>query len=451
MPYNTRRKSLSLPSLGIQLPHASRAAAGKVSPPPALSAEQQPPSKKVKRSHTSASPVSPPMATRKSDRPRKAPAYDDTPPPSPKPVADQKVDTEGINDEIVVGAIEQLETTGNKPQLVKELAAVLSKSLSIVEGSANPQAIISSRLNAYLKRPWTALSPCPLAKTLIPSHPRRIYFYLTNTPHQPLPDPAVEAALPSNRRSIISPSLSSEDDEETRKREALSPSPEIDLSTEFEDAEAGPPTPAGSFNGSNGLSRDGTIVPDAGPVGHHHRAVSPPLEGDEKEFEQTASSLQSKRSMSQDGEQTPAQDVAAPPSAEDRVQEIQESEENAARRNFEAAAALFGHASQHQAPGVGRQQPASSAMVLSSPLVKPTLDAQVKVTTASLGETSSVTRHDEMELDVKSSISVAAITGSDNIDSTDASSAFSLGWGSDMITSPENVELDELDDLLGGF
>jgi hypothetical protein len=38
-----------------------------------------------------------------------------------------KIDTEGINDDVVVAAIEQLEKTGNKPHLVRELAAVLVK------------------------------------------------------------------------------------------------------------------------------------------------------------------------------------------------------------------------------------------------------------------------------------------------------------------------------------
>lgn len=36
-----------------------------------------------------------------------------------------KIDTEGINDDIVVAVINQLEKTGNRPHLVKELAAVL--------------------------------------------------------------------------------------------------------------------------------------------------------------------------------------------------------------------------------------------------------------------------------------------------------------------------------------
>jgi hypothetical protein len=36
-----------------------------------------------------------------------------------------KIDTEVINDDIVVAVINQLEKTGNRPHLVKELAAVL--------------------------------------------------------------------------------------------------------------------------------------------------------------------------------------------------------------------------------------------------------------------------------------------------------------------------------------
>ncbi|KAI9844781.1 MAG: hypothetical protein M1837_005314 [Sclerophora amabilis] len=426
MPYNTRRKSLSLPSLGIQLPHASRALAANRSPPPATSVEHHP-SKKVKRSHPSSSPASP--STRTTEKPRKAATYEDTPPPSPRPSVEPKVDTEGINDAIVTGVIEQLEATGNKPQLVKELAAVLCNTLSIVESSANPQAIISSRLNSYLKRPWTALSPCPLAKTLIPSHPRRIYFFLTNVPHQPLPSSSSESPLPSNRRSIISPSLSSEDDEETRKRTAASPSPEVDLSPEFEDADEGPPTPAGSFNGSRSLSRDGTLVPDAVAIAHNHRAVSPPLEGDEKEFEQTASVMQSKRSMSDDRSSPNHGDQDLPHiSIEDREADghsVQESEEKAAQRNIEAAAALFGQA----------QHAATTATGLSSPLTKPAADLHLKTATFAIGEHDS--KQDEMEIDVKTTVD-----GHPSI--------LEVGWDREM-RSPENIELDELDDLLGGF
>ena len=142
MPYNTRRKSLSLPSLGIQLPNASRAhrpSISKASPPTETS--QQPPAKKIKRSHTStsSSPTLPSKpkssATSNStkavsfaDRPKSSGrvAYENTPPPSPRASTDNKVDTEGINDDIVVGVIEQLEKTGNRPHLIKELSTVLS-------------------------------------------------------------------------------------------------------------------------------------------------------------------------------------------------------------------------------------------------------------------------------------------------------------------------------------
>jgi hypothetical protein len=67
--------------------------------------------------------------------------YEHTPPPSPEADADdsedetkpKEIDLEGINDEIVEGVIIQLQKTGNRPHLVKELAAILSQSVKIVE------------------------------------------------------------------------------------------------------------------------------------------------------------------------------------------------------------------------------------------------------------------------------------------------------------------------------
>lgn len=56
-----------------------------------------------------------------------------SPPPSPVAEYANKIDTEGINDDIVIGTIQQLERTGNRPHLVKELAAVLATKLHIVE------------------------------------------------------------------------------------------------------------------------------------------------------------------------------------------------------------------------------------------------------------------------------------------------------------------------------
>ncbi|KAI9792023.1 MAG: hypothetical protein M1833_001272 [Piccolia ochrophora] len=449
MPYNTRRKSLSLPSLGIQLPQTSRASGANRSPPSTTPVEP-PPSKKVKRSHTSPSPVSPKAS--KAHRPRTTPALDHTPPPSPSPSPEVRIDTQGINDDIVVGVIQQLEATANKPQLVKELAAALCNTLNTVEkyvaptiramkakadsgdlSSANPQAIISSRLNAYLKRPWTALSPCPIAKFLIPTHPRKIYFYLTNTPHQPLPTPTTESPLPSSRRSIISPSLTSDEDQEARKRTELSPSPEVDLSPpDIEDEEDSPLTPAASFSGRSSLSREAPHV-DAESLSR--RAVAPPLEGDEREFTRTASEMQSKRSMSLDQTMSsiPERSEIYNPEDVDSGQghSTPESEEHATKRNLEAAAALFGHAS---------TAAAAVNSTFSSPLVRPA--TALHVSTSPLSTRKLATGSDVVMTDID-----------DKPAGVDADvplfGAMATSWGE--LRSPENVELDELDDLLGGF
>lgn len=142
MPYNTRRKSVSLAALGIQVPSSSRVHRPSISKAAVATETQQPPTKKIKRSHTSDS-----ASQTTAARPRSSTststssksvtfaerlkssgrtAYEHTPPPSPGAVGEAKVDTEGINDEIVIGVIEQLEKTGNRPHLMKELAAVLS-------------------------------------------------------------------------------------------------------------------------------------------------------------------------------------------------------------------------------------------------------------------------------------------------------------------------------------
>jgi hypothetical protein len=67
--------------------------------------------------------------------------YENTPPPSPAAEADdaeenvkpKEIDLEGINDDIVEAVIIQLQKTGNRPHLVKELAAILSLQVKIVE------------------------------------------------------------------------------------------------------------------------------------------------------------------------------------------------------------------------------------------------------------------------------------------------------------------------------
>ncbi|KAH7319734.1 hypothetical protein B0I35DRAFT_408511 [Stachybotrys elegans] len=324
MPYNTRRKSLSLPSLGIHIPvtHAARAAAASKNPSrptsspsstPSTSASpssrfdspESHPSKRLKRSHGSAVTANDALAT------------EQTPPPSPTPAASvemsdadpiPKVDLEGINDNIVEAVITQLESTGNRPHLVKELETVLSQKLTVVQQSANPCAIISSRLSSYLKRTcWSAAAPCPLAKELETVHPRRTYFFLTTCPRQPLPEPGSQPL----RASVITPSVSltddsGSDDAEGRRRE-LSPSPEVDLSPpEFDDMDddvSMPMTPIGSF-GSN--TRRYIRHP------RDLRRDSPPLEKDEREFTQTADFLQ-KRKLSDVSPQSDIMDRSSIP------------------------------------------------------------------------------------------------------------------------------------------
>lgn len=140
MPYNTRRKSLSLPSLGIHIPmtHAARAAASasssksasrlSTSPTaPAPEITESHPSKRLKRSHAGPAP---------------AEAIERSPPPSPTVAnsiemtdADSvsKIDLSTVNDDIVEGVIVQLQTTGNRPHLVKDLAIVLGQTLTSVQ------------------------------------------------------------------------------------------------------------------------------------------------------------------------------------------------------------------------------------------------------------------------------------------------------------------------------
>lgn len=155
--------------------------------------------------------------------------------------------------------------------------------------SANPCAIISSRLSAYIKRPsWNSRNPCPLGKELETVHPRRTYFYLTTSPHQPLPDPTAQAVHKARELPTPSATSGSEAEDEDRRRE-LSPSPEVDLSPyelldEFDDdEEPTPATPLGSYPSRHGISSQTS------------RTAEPPLEKDEKEFTQTANGLQRRK------------------------------------------------------------------------------------------------------------------------------------------------------------
>ncbi|KAA8914257.1 hypothetical protein FN846DRAFT_670777 [Sphaerosporella brunnea] len=382
MPYNTRRKSLSLPSLGIQLPQSSR------SPPATATAKTEPPQKRVKRDH---SPTTIPA--------HKHGRYDPTPPPSPQP--ESKINYADIGDEIVSGAVKILEDTGNRPHTVKELAISLAPTVNLVENSANPTAIISSRLNAYLKRGFTPASPCLLKKELITTHPRRIYFYLTTCPAQPIPRHAND--MPGGRRSVVSPALSDEEEEEMRRRAEMSPSPEVDLSShELDDGDA---TDTGSFVSST-TSMIARHSDRASPLGHKNHLASPPLEGDEREFSQSAIFIE-RRSASRESE-----------IKQDSKRTREDYESDAAvhdERTFdEAAAALLGY-------------PPVSVDEFSSP----TLTAAAEVKREDVEKTPGKIHHDIMT-------------------SFSAKADF-YSWGGELerhLGSPEGVALDELDDML---
>lgn len=405
MGYNTRRKSLSLPSLGIAIPGAPRSART-----PPSTADMQQPAKKQKRSHSGSSTsslTSPantlPLRAFDEQRPKSSGRVADTPPPSPGGASGQaKVDTQGIDDEIVVGVIQQLEKTGNRPHLLKELALVLSPTIPIVESSANPAAIISSRLATYLKRTWTALSRCPLDKKLVGTHPKRVYYFLTTTPHQPIPaDASSGAILPR----IVTPSLSSgaseEEDMDARARARMSPSPELDLSDYDESGSADP------FSSQ-------AHPPTNANISHNRRAQSPPLEKEEREFTLTASFLQQERRR-QEAERERSASLSAQPSQssdvsmDDVAQSIEETEELAARKNSEAAAALFGHMAS-----------SSFDFTIDSPALK------------------SQTFHIEMPPPAFKSHEV-------KLEIAD------IDWSWSDMRSPENIELDELEEMFGGY
>ena len=310
--------------------------------------------------------------------------------------------------------------------------------------SANPSALLSSRLAAYLRRPdWSPLSPCPLGKELIPIHPRKVFYFLTTSPRQEISTNSSNATtsnlignLGPGRNGgtrIISPSLSSASTDgdaengEERKREALSPSPEVDLSALDFDIDApgieadfnAPITPGGpSFSERSSLARDGSNGSEGMNLIHNHRSVSPPLEGDEKEFTQTASDMRM-RGMSLDDLNVRESTETAHPADDPADMHMDESEEERAQRSREAAAALFGD--QH---GNGHE---GSMGLLSSPMVKP---MQLH------GSMSRERRECTVDVDMRSSTSILG------------ESRFGGGWEP---VDPENIDLDELDDLLGGF
>ncbi|KAK5108951.1 hypothetical protein LTR62_007666 [Meristemomyces frigidus] len=433
MPYNTRRKSLSLADLGITVPKRSRTASHP-SPPTTIAEGDERPVKKTKRSHATNSPppglMSPPRTTTirfKDEKPRHVKVL--SPPPSPGAEGANKVDLEGINDNIVAATIRQLEGTANRPMLVKELAILLASELHCVEKSANPCALISSRLTAYLNRSWPAISKCPLAKDLSAVHPRRLYFYLTTTQHQPIPD--VPPPLPELKRTLSPPqsSASAADEEEhyTRQRNAMSPSPEVDLSSpELEENNIEPPSPGAPFSSRNSVSRESRSSSFS-----QKRAASPQLEREERDFKQTASHLHEQAQLRRNSKEEDVKMEGHDGSADDDsvTISIEESEESAALKHSDDAAALFGNGEHLLLP--------PTSMEFSSPVIQPQQNELRHGTMASpIKLELIVPSHDRMILDLDTKTDLIL-----------RDSAF----GFDALQSPENIELAELDDMFDAY
>jgi hypothetical protein len=254
-----------------------------------------------------------------------------------------------------------------------------------------------------MKRPWTALAPCPLGKELVGTHPKRIYFFLTTQPRQPFPE-TPETPTPQHR--IISPSLTSgeteEEDQPSQRRSAMSPSPEVDLSTPELDNEHSPMSSSASFS-----------IPDTQPsTFSSRRGKSPPLEGMEREFTQMAFTLQSRqlsealKRETELGEYVKVERNGDNDDGEDAVMQeldVDETEESAALRNKEAADVLFG-ACEDGRLGLPHGQAAIFGLA-SSPVLRPCLESKTV-------------------------------------------SAFDL---IDVWRNPETVELEELDDLFEAY
>ena len=142
----TRKKSISLHALGVisstrgSGAHRSTSSSSNTTP-----ASDSHPAKRLKRSHTlsgsetAGSSQSALTAQRNGtphsskDRRRSQPLVQATPPPSPDDFPMTKIDKSGIKDDIVIAVLEQLEATGNRPHLIRELAAILANSLHSVQ------------------------------------------------------------------------------------------------------------------------------------------------------------------------------------------------------------------------------------------------------------------------------------------------------------------------------
>lgn len=169
---------------------------------------------------------------------------------------------------------------------------------------------------------------------------------------------------------------------------------------------------------------------------HPRRAASPPLENEERDFKQTASALYEeaqKRRNSQQSQQDVNMDRDVSAGAEQDTKSVtmsiegDESEESAALKNSEAAVALF--AAEHL------KLPTSHNMDFSSPVLQP--QNGLRIDTMSEVKVGEHSADEQMEV---------MLGGKDyHIDLPEPAFA----WES--LQSPENIEMDELDDMFDAY
>jgi hypothetical protein len=255
-------------------------------------------------------------------------------------------------------------------------------------------------------------------------------------PHQPIPEQP--ASLPKQTR-IISPSLSSasaadeEDERYTRARGAMSPSPEVDLSSPELEVESGaaPSTPGGSFSTRGSIPRE--HPPTTTNLAHNRRAVSPQLENEERDFKQTANLLHEQARLRRKSEEDLNMDtsdaVASATQYDDSIAvsvEMEETEQSAAEAALEE---LFEHADY--------LKPSFSNMEFSSPVLggQPGMQSAGTQSPVKLG--ASDDRPDAMAVDL------------DDVPMTTLELPESFAWES--LQSPENIELAELEDMFDAY
>ena len=290
-----------------------------------------------------------------------------------------------------------------------------------------------------MKRSWTAESPCPVAKELIPVHPRKVFYYLTTTPRQDLPPSAMEMPPPiiggrgkEGHKRIISPSLSNgsqdEDTEsivEERKREAMSPSPEVDLSLDLDDVAYSataedapdfptPPTPAPSY----ALSRSNTSLESmefSRDIGLNRRS-QPEMDGDEQEFTDTAREMRSRGTSNEDVAMIGTDEIAV------NVQASVESTRTEEPKPDDANTLSLAHA----------QAQKQEHTLLSSPFVKP-INAMVWALSSPRPPSARTVKEADVNMLEPSILGESSVP---------------FGW---EMRRPQSVGLDELDDLFDTY